>query len=76
MDTFERKAVAWFLNGFAEIIESDDGPEFIGNILKEVADDHDVPDDVRDDFKVMFDELVETAKESYLEYLEKTDDEG
>ena len=76
MDMFERKAVAWLLNGFAEIIDSDDGFEFISNVLKEVADDHEIPDDVRDDFKVMFDELVETAKESYLEYLEKIKDEG
>lgn len=76
MDMFERKAVAWFLNRLAETIDSDDGFEFIGNVFNEVADEHEMPDDVRDDFKVMFDEIIEAAKEMYLEYLEKSSDEG
>lgn len=76
MDMFERKALAWCLNRLAEIIDSDEGFESIGNVLNEVADENKMPDDVRNGFKVMFDELIATAKESYLEYLEKSDDEG
>ena len=73
MDMFERKALAWFLNRFAEIIESDEDFELMGNTLKNFADEHKIPNDARDDFKSLLNVLIKKSKETYTEYLGKSD---